>query len=107
MDMQLITLHVLKIDVGNLKFSSVRRLKRAGDLDNLIVINIDAWNRKTALGVYWLLFEREGFSMSIKLHYAVALWIFYVICEDCGADLKLSDSTWKVITAGEDVVAQH
>lgn len=73
------------VDRGDFQFTAGRRFNVLGDIDNLVVIEVEVGHGITALGFGWLLFNREGFAVAVKLDDTVTLKVFDVISKDRGA----------------------
>src|SRR5688500_5144508 len=108
-NVELAAFQIGAIDIGNFQLSASRRLQVADDIDDLIVVKIEAGNRIIALGVRGLFFQRRNPIMSIKSYYAVTLGILYVICKYCRPVLPFHGALQLQvqIVAVEYVISQH
>ena len=102
-------LEVDAIDVGDLQLAARRRLECGGDVDHVVVVEVQPGDREVALRLARLLLDADRASRRVELDHAVALGVEHVVGEHRraravrvgGAQLRLQ------IVAPEQVVAQH
>jgi hypothetical protein len=64
---------VLAIDVGDLELAAGRGLEARGDLDHVVVVEIEPGDGPARSRAYGLLLERQHAAAGVELHHAVAL----------------------------------
>jgi hypothetical protein len=106
--LRLAALEVVVVDVGDLELAARRRLQPGGDVDDLVVVHVQAGDREVRLRHRRLLLDGEDFCSSKTPRHAVALGILHLIAEERAAaelgDLFLQHPGEAV--AVEDVVAE-
>ena len=84
-------------------------IQRSGDVDHLVVVEIEARHRVARLRLARLLLDGHGAALRVELHHAVALGIGHRVCEHgraaaCRVAARCSDA--REVVAVEDVVAE-
>ena len=75
------TPEVLQVDVGDLVFAPGGWLQVAGDIEDLVVVEVEAGHRVVRLRPAGLLFQPNHGSLAIELDDAVAFGIGHVVAE--------------------------
>ncbi|OIQ75685.1 hypothetical protein GALL_426430 [mine drainage metagenome] len=107
--LQAALLQIDAVDVGDLQFAARRGLEAGGDVEHLLVVEIQSGDGMAALRSGRFFFQAHGASLRIELDHAVALGVVHVIGEHGGAALPgvgLLHLMLEVV-APEQVVAQH
>ena len=75
LDAELATAQVLSVDVGDFVLAAGRRLEVGGNVNDLVVVEVEAGHRVVALGLRGLFFDRKGLALRVKLDHTVALGV--------------------------------
>ncbi len=75
LDAELTAPQVLAVDVGDFVLAAGRGLEVGGDVDDLVVVEVQAGHRVITLRLCGLFFDREGLALRVKLDYAIALGV--------------------------------
>ena len=78
-------LEVRAVDVGDLELAARRRLQRRGDVEHLVVVEVQAGHRVRRLRLRRLLLEADRAAVGVELDDAVALGIADLVAEHGGA----------------------
>ncbi|MDT4819932.1 hypothetical protein FQZ97_530620 [compost metagenome] len=106
---ELVQVQVRLVDRRDLQFAVRARLHGLGDVDDLVVVEIQAGHGVAALGLDGLLFDAAGLAVGIEGHHAVALGVMHVVREHGRTALlriSVRQQMGKVMPI-EDVVPQH
>src|SRR6266478_3460178 len=111
-DVELIALEIHAVNVGDFKFSSLRRLETRGNFDDLTIVKIKSGDRVTGFRLLRLLFNAERLwrlSMRIELDDAVALGVIDGVRKNAGAfGLERGGAQFlDEVVSVENVVAEH
>ena len=108
-DVELSLLEVEAVEVGDLEFAAGRGLEVAGQIDDLVVVEVEAGDGVVGLGLLRLFFEAKHFAAGVELGNAVALGVMNMVGEDrcAGAALVGAAEDLVEVVAVEDVVTQH
>ena len=109
LDVELVAREVGLVDVGDLEFTAGRRLYRLRDIDDILVVEIEARHGKVGLWLGWLFLEAHGLAFLVELDDAVALGVADVVGKDRRA-VRLRGRALHhdgEVGAVEDVVAEH
>lgn len=100
--------HIGLVDGGDFKLTEGAGLDGFGDINHLVVIEVQACNGVVAFGLASLLFDADGFAIGVKLHHAIAFGVTYVISKDGGAcSLRVcAFQQWGKVMAMKNVVTQ-
>ena len=109
LDIEVATLQVDPVDVGDLEFAADRWLDRLRNFDHIGVVEIEAGDGPVRFWLLGLLLDGRGHALLVEGHDAITLGVGDMIGEDrrallardCGFALLLQ------LVAVEDVVAQH
>src|SRR5205807_478850 len=82
LDVQLAPLEIHPVDVGNLQLATRRWFETGGDVDDLVVVEIQPRDGKHRLRLRRLLFDTDGTTVAIELDHTVAFWIADLVAED-------------------------
>ena len=109
LDVELALFEVEAVEVGDFQFTARRGLEVAGEVDDLVVVEVEAGDGVVGFGLLRFLFEAEYLAAGVELGDAVALGVMHVIGEDGGAGAALVGTAEDLVevVAVEDVVAQH
>ena len=108
LDVELVAREVGLVDVGDLELTAGRRLYCLRDIDDVLVVEIEASHGEIRLWLGWLFLEAHGLALLVKLDDAVALRVADVVGEDRRA-VRLRGRALHhhgEVGAVEDVVAQ-
>ena len=108
LDVELVAREVSLVDVGDLEFTAGRWLYRLGDIDDVLVVEIEARHGKVGLWLGWLFLEAHGLALLVELDDTVALGVADVVGKDRRA-VRLRGRALHhdgEVGAVEDVVAQ-
>ena len=108
LDMKLVAREVGLVDVGNLELTACRRLYRLGDIDDILVVEIESRHGEIRLRLGWLLLETHGLALLVELDNAVAFGVADVVGKDRRA-VRLRGRALHhdgEVGAVEDIVAQ-
>ncbi|MNT57316.1 hypothetical protein D3C72_1946780 [compost metagenome] len=83
-DMQIAALQVSVVDVGNFEFTTMGRLHLLRDPHHIVVVEIKAGDGVIGFRMQGLFFDRNGFTIVIKLNHTKTLGVRYVVAEDRG-----------------------
>ncbi|MNX58462.1 hypothetical protein D3C86_893040 [compost metagenome] len=83
--MQVATLQVGIVDVGDFQLCAGRRFDRLGDVDHIVVIEIQPGNGVAGFGFLGLFFDGKSAAIVVEINHAVALGVVYPIPEHSGA----------------------
>ena len=75
LDAELAAAQVLAVDVSDFVLAARRGLEVGGDVDDLVVVEVQSGDRVVALGLCGFFFDRKGFALRVKLDHAVALGV--------------------------------
>ena len=108
LDVELVAREVGLVDVGDLELTAGRRLYCLRDIDDVLVVEIEASHGEIRLWLGWLFLEAHGLALLVKLDDAVALGIADVVGKDRRAVRLRSRALHhhSKVGAVEDVVAQ-
>ena len=67
------------VQIGNFQFTTGRRFQVLGKLDHTIIIEVQASHTVVTLRMFWLLFDRNGLTVLVKLHNAETLRIVHIV----------------------------
>ena len=84
-NVELVLLEVDLVDGGDFQFTTSRGLDRFGDVDDLVVVEVETGDGITALRLSGLLFDGEGFAVGVEFDNAVTFGVSDVISKDGGA----------------------
>ncbi|MCY1554932.1 hypothetical protein D9M68_915460 [compost metagenome] len=109
MDVEVTTLQVGLVDAGDFQLATIRGFYLLGDLDYVVVIEIQASHCIMGLGLEWFFLDGNGTLISIELNNAKTLRILDVVTEHGGtlADAGGIPQQRTKALAVEDVVTQH
>src|SRR4029079_17187746 len=71
LDLELATVEVDPVEVGDLELATGRRSQAAGEVDDLVVVEVEAWHGVRALRLRRLLLQRQGAAFVVELDHAV------------------------------------
>src|SRR3954466_2945234 len=74
---QLATLQIGRVDRGDLQFAARRWFDRAGDVDDLVVVEVEPGDRPVGARLHRLLLDMDGAAGAVEIDDAVALRIAY------------------------------
>lgn len=109
LDVELALLQVQAVQVGDFVFAPGGGLEALGQVDDLVVVEVQAGDRVAGLGGLGLFFQGQDAALGIEFGNAVALGVVHVVGEDAGA-LRAGAGVaqqFMEVVAVEDVVAQH
>ena len=108
LDVELVAREVGLVDVGDLELTARRWLYRLRDVDDVLVVEIEARHGEIGLWLGRLLLEAHGLALLVKLNDAVALRVADVVGKDRRAVRLRSRALHHDSEVGaiEDVVAQ-
>ncbi len=107
--MRVFALEVRAIHVGNFQFATLRRLDALGNLDNIVIVEIQAGYRVVGLRLQRLLFDTQRAASRIKLDNAETFRIGDVIAKNRRTLLlgaRRTQIVREVLTV-EDVITQN
>mgnify|MGYP000172639273 CR=1 FL=1 len=109
LDVELVAREVSLIDVGDLELAARAGLEVFGDVDDAVVVEVEAGDGVAALGLDGLLFEADGAAVLVEFDDAVALGIVHRVGEDGGAVAAGAGGAQAAgeVVAVEEVVAEH
>src|SRR5690606_16150600 len=102
-------IEVRPVHVGDLQLPPFRGPDLAGDLDYVVVVEVEPGHGVVGPGVLRLLLDRQGAPVRIQVHHAVTLRVTNVVPEDVGASRprgSLQQLSGEAV-AVEDVVAEN
>lgn len=108
LDVELVAREVGLVDVGDLELTARRWLYRLRDIDDVLVVEIEARHGKVGLWLGWLLLEAHGLALLVELDDAVALGVADIVGKDRRA-VRLRGRALhhdSEVRAIEDIVAQ-
>lgn len=79
LDKQVAGFHVQSVEIGNLKLATCRRLQVASELNNAVVIKIQAGDRIVRLWLLRFFLDTDRFAAFAELHHAIVLRILNAI----------------------------
>lgn len=82
LDVELVAREVGLVDVGDLELTACRRLYRLRDIDDVLVVEIEARHGKVGLWLGWLFLEAHSLAFLVELDDAVALGVADVVGKD-------------------------
>ena len=82
LDVELVAREVGLVDVGDLELTAGRWLYRLRDIDDVLIVEIEARHGEVRLWLGWLLLEAHGLTLLIELDDAVALGVADVVGKD-------------------------
>jgi len=105
---EIAALEVGHVDVGDLQFAAWRGLDRLGDLDDVVVVEVQAGHCVAGLGLLRLLFDGQRLAVLVEVDHAEALRILDPVAEHRGALLLTRGALQLLgeVLAVEDVVAE-
>ena len=97
------------VHLGDFEFTASRRLHFSGDIDNFIIIHIQASDGEVRLRVLWFLFDSRQSSGGVKYGDTVTLWVFHLIAKECCTVemIQFFLQQFRQPMAVEDVVSQR
>lgn len=108
LDVEFVAREVGLVDVGDLELTARRWLYRLRDVDDVLVVEIEARHGKVGLWLGWLLLEAHGLALLVELDDAVALGVADIVGKDRRA-VRLRGRALhhdSEVRAIEDIVAQ-
>ena len=108
LDVKLVAREVGLVDVGNLELTACRWLNRLRDVDDVLIVEIEARHGEVGLRLCGFLFKAYGLALLVELDDAVALRVADVVGKDRRA-VRLRGRALHhdgEVGAVEDVVAQ-
>jgi len=108
-DEQVARFHVQAVEIGDLKLAAGGGLQVARELDDAVVVEIQAGNRMVRLGLCGLFLEADRLAAFAELNHAVALGIVDAVGEHRRAAHACDRARQQIgqMRAKEDVVAEH
>ena len=106
---QVAALEIGLVDAGNSQLAAGRRLDRPGDIDDIVVVEVQPGDRIAAHRAKGFLFDRDGAPVGVELDHAEALGVFDPVAENGGAlqlCRRLAQGARETL-AVEDVVTEH
>ena len=91
-DFELLAFEVFFVYIGDFVFSACRRREVFGDVNDLVVVKIEAGNGVARFGVFGLFFYADDAAFAVKFDDAISLGVGYGISEDEAAFGELSCS---------------
>ena len=82
LDVELVAREVGLVDVRDLELTTCRRLYRLGDVDDILVVEIEARHGEIRLRLGWLLLKAHGLALLVELDDAVALGVADIVGKD-------------------------
>ena len=109
LDMEQPALEIAAVHVGDLEFAPRRRLQPRRDLDDAVIVEVEAGDRIRRLRPRRLFLEADGPAARVELHHAIPFRIADLIPEHRGADLPRHGITEIIgeMSPVENVVAQR
>ena len=109
LDVELLAFEVDTVHVSDFQFPPRRGLEIAGNVEHLVVVEIEAGDGIVRLGGRRLFFEADGLARLVEFDHPITLGIVHVVGEDRGAAGLLSCRRQVVgkFVAVEDVVAEN
>ncbi len=106
---ELLAFQVDAVHISDFQLTPRRGLEIAGDVEHLVVVEIEAGDGIVRLGGRRLFFETDGLARWVEFDHPVTLGIVHVVGEDRGAARLLSCRRQVVgkFVAVEDVVAEN
>ncbi|MNF69814.1 hypothetical protein D3C84_517060 [compost metagenome] len=108
LDLQVSALKIGIVDVSDFQLAARRRFHRLGDLDHIVVVEVQAGNGITGFRRFRFFFDRKGTAIAVEINHAEALGVLDPVAEHGGAGgafCRVLQLFAKVLTM-EDVVAQ-
>ena len=108
LDVELVAREVGLVDVGDLELTACRWLYRLRDVDDVLIVEIEACHGEIRLRLGWLLLEAHSLAFLVELDDAVALRVADVVGKDRRA-VRLRGRALhhdSEVRAIEDIVAQ-
>ena len=84
------------------------RLNTLGNLNNIIIVKVEAYDGEVRLRVFWLLLNRYSLFLIIKFYYSVAFRVRNFVGKNCAAIWVVA--SLKAVTKGftiEDIVTKY
>ncbi len=109
LDVEVAAFEVGHVDVGYLQLAAWRGLDRLGDLDDVVVVEVQAGHRVAGLRLLRLLFDGQCLAALIEVDHAEALRVLDPVAE-YGSAAWLGGGTLQLlgeVLAVEDVVAEN
>ena len=106
---ELVALQIRVVHCGDFQFSTGAGFDGFGNVNHLVVVEIQASDGVVAFGLGRFFFDAAGFALGIKRYHAIALRVLHMVGENGGTG-------WAVVCVGQelgkivamkDVVAQH
>ncbi|CWQ25392.1 Uncharacterised protein [Neisseria meningitidis] len=69
------------VEVGNFQFAAGGRFDLFGELDDALVVEVQAGYRPIGFGLLRFLFDRQGVEVFVKFNHAETLGVFDLIAE--------------------------
>ena len=79
--MQLISAEIFQIDIADFQLTACRGLDTLGDLDDRVIVEIQAGDDVIGLGQTGFLFDRDGAAILVELDHAERAGIVDVVAE--------------------------
>ena len=73
LDEQVTSLHVGPVDIGDLQLAARRRFERCGDIEDVVVVEIEAGDRDFGFRLGRLFLDRKSPSVAVEFDDAVLL----------------------------------
>ena len=108
-DGQAALLQVSLVYRGDFQLAARTGLDGFGDVHHLVVVKIQAGDRKVAFRLFGLFFDAGGCARLVKRHHAITLWVVHMVGKYGGtAGLLVCIGQQGVqVVAVKDVVTQH
>ena len=106
--MEVSKLKIAAVEVGDLEFVARGRLERAREVDDAVVIEVEAGDGEARLGLLWFFFEAKGATIAVHFNDTVALGVVNGIGKDGGPAVALGCGLHHVgeVVSVKDVVAE-
>ncbi len=76
---ELPTLQIGLVDGGDFQLAPRAGFDGFGNVDNLVVVKVQAGHRIIAFGLQWLFFNAGCASLRIKSDHTVAFWVLHMV----------------------------
>ena len=108
-DGEAVPAQVVQVDVGDLQFAAGGRLEVGGDVEHVVVVEVEPRHRVGRARRFGLLLEADGAPRGVELHDAVALWVADQVPEHRRARFPFGRAPQDLgqAVAEEDVVAER
>ncbi len=106
---ELAELQIPPVHVRDLELATGRRSQPPGNVQDLVVVKVEASHGKSRLGLGRLLLDADRVARAVELHNAVPLRVANWICKDRRAAVLPGSSLQDAgeVVAMEDIVAKH